>query len=58
MSFPLLNYCSVYLVSTLNHGGPSQLEGHTLTSVCVCVCVCVHVCVCVCVCVPDTYSQR
>ncbi len=41
VSFPLLNYCSVYLVSTLNHCGSTQLEGHTQANFCVCVCVCV-----------------
>ena len=38
VSFPLLNDCCVYLVGTLNHCGPAQLEGHRKTTpVCVCV---------------------
>lgn len=40
MSFPLLNYCSVYLASTLNHCGPTQPEGYTYTNTCVYVYVC------------------
>ncbi len=39
LPFPLLNYSSVYLLSTLNHYSPTQPEGHTLTNTCVCVCV-------------------
>lgn len=38
VSFPLLNYCSVCLVSTLHH---YSAGGH----LCVCVCVCVSMCV-------------
>lgn len=34
MSFPLLHYCSVYLVSTLNHCGLTQLEEHLHTNIC------------------------
>jgi len=37
MPFPLLHYCSVYLVSTLNHCGPTQLEGQKHRHLHVCV---------------------
>lgn len=35
MSSPLLHYCSVYLVSPLNHCGPTKLEGQTHRNTCV-----------------------
>lgn len=34
MSFPLVNYCSVYLVNTLHHCGPAHLEWHTQLDPC------------------------
>lgn len=50
MSFPLLNYSSVYLMSTLNHFGPTQLKGHTQTQTPVYLSLCVRV--------LDTLIQR